>query len=172
VLDTVADILRQGFVGLYLDRVDAFEDFERDGNRYFDNRVNPETGRTYRQDMIRFVKAIATAARFQAKSGCLVIPQNGVQLLDDASYAAVADGLGVEDLFTNDDAEQSEEDCQYRLRFIRKFRQSGKPVFDIEYCSTRTLKNLVARRAAKVGLAALVTNRDLSILGTMVREGM
>jgi cysteinyl-tRNA synthetase, unknown class len=49
ILSWLGEIISQGFDGVYLDTVDSFEFFEYDPKRedWIDNRLNPETGRTY-----------------------------------------------------------------------------------------------------------------------------
>ena len=73
-----------GFDGIYLDRVDVYQEFEQE---------NPAAG----EQMIAFVKAIAAHARSR-KPGFLVVPQNAEELLDEADYRAVIDGIAKEDL--------------------------------------------------------------------------
>ncbi len=47
--------------------------------------------------MIAFVTKLAAHARGR-KPGFLVVPQNGEELLTDAGYRAVIDGIGKEDI--------------------------------------------------------------------------
>jgi cysteinyl-tRNA synthetase, unknown class len=77
-------ILRAGFDGIYLDRVDVYQEFEQE---------NPAAG----EQMIAFVKAIAAHARSR-QPGFLVVPQNAEELLEEADYRAVIDGIAKEDL--------------------------------------------------------------------------
>ena len=60
MLQGVDDAVKQGFDGIYLDVVDAFEFFEYDPAKkdWIDNRTNPETKRTYREDMIAWVSQL------------------------------------------------------------------------------------------------------------------
>ena len=73
-------IVKAGFDGVYLDRVDAYVDMAMEK-------------RNARGLMIAFVKALAERAR-ALKPGFLIVPQNAEALLTDASYRAVIDGLG------------------------------------------------------------------------------
>src|SRR5207244_1133415 len=77
-------ILDAGFDGVYLDKIDEYEDMR--GER-------PDS----RALMIDLVKAIADRARAR-RPGFFIVPQNGEALLTDASYRTVIDGLGKEDL--------------------------------------------------------------------------
>ena len=63
ILANVDEIMAAGFDGVYLDIVDGFETFEQAGKNFIDNRINPETGQSYRRDMVDWVKAVAARAR-------------------------------------------------------------------------------------------------------------
>jgi cysteinyl-tRNA synthetase len=70
-------IIAQGFDGVYLDVIDAFEYWGPDGNN-----ERPSAA----QDMVDFVKVLASYARAQ-RPGFLVFPQNGSELsVVDSSY--------------------------------------------------------------------------------------
>jgi cysteinyl-tRNA synthetase len=85
MLTAIDDAMARGFDGVYLDIVDGFETFERNGTEYIDDRLNPDTMQSYRRDMVDWVKEIA--ARVRAKmSSALVVPQNGSQLLAHADF--------------------------------------------------------------------------------------
>lgn len=75
ILCELQRIVAQGFDGVLLDIVDGFEYFENQDGEIVDHRKNPETGNTYRQDMIQWVGKIATAARtgkYRSANGCAV----------------------------------------------------------------------------------------------------
>src|SRR5262245_15278930 len=76
-------IVRAGFDGVYLDKVDEYEQVAD----------NPDA----RAQMIALVKALAERAR-ALRPGFLVVPQNAEELLAEADYRAVIDGIGKEDL--------------------------------------------------------------------------
>jgi len=165
LLRYVDEIVAQGFDGVYLDIVDAFETFEQDGKRWIDNRPNPETSSTYRKDMVRWVLRIAARAR--AKSpGFLVIPQNGSQLLAVPEYLQAVDAVGVEDLFTDGNRKQKAEDTNYRLGSLQKAVAAGKPVLVIEYGKSEKAKNISRSGASNSGLVLLLTDRQLKTLGS------
>jgi cysteinyl-tRNA synthetase len=79
-------IIRTGFDGAYLDKVDEYEEKSI-------ARSNPNA----RADMIDFVGALAAHARGR-EPGFLIVPQNGEELLEDRSYRASIDAAGKEDL--------------------------------------------------------------------------
>jgi cysteinyl-tRNA synthetase, unknown class len=92
----VQDIVASEFDGVYLDIVDAFEYFEAQArsDSTEEHPTNPSTGRSYRADMKRWIKTVATRARTM-RPGFLVVPQNGAQLLDDKKYIELSDGTFV-----------------------------------------------------------------------------
>ena len=117
ILADVDKIKDASFDGVYLDIVDGFETFERDGDNFIDDRVNPETKQTYRRDMVDWVKNIAACVR-EKNPAALVIPQNGTQLFAHPDFLSVASASGVEDLFTNGDKLQKSAETNYRLQTL------------------------------------------------------
>jgi len=166
VLKHLDEILAQGFDGVYLDLVDAFEYFEHDEkrDRWLDHRPNPITGKTYREDMIVWVTKIAKHAR-TAHPGFFIIPQNGQQLLADDSFIEVIDAVGVEDLFTNGNRIQKPKATAYRNEFLQAATAAKKPVFAIEYCRTDATQKHAVEGAKSEGYRLLITDRNLKTLG-------
>jgi cysteinyl-tRNA synthetase len=162
----VEDAMRQGFDGIYLDVVDAFESYEYDPKQkdWIDGRANSETGSTYRKDMHDWVSRIAAHARRQ-KAGALVIPQNGSQLLVHPEYVAAIDGIGVEDLFTDGDRAQPAKQVGYVLGYLSRLARAGKPVLVIEYGTKPKARRRSFDGARENGFALLVTDRELKTLG-------
>lgn len=165
ILADVDRIMAQGFDGLYLDIVDGFETFERDGKNFVDDRKNPETQQSYRRDMVDWVKAIAARAR-SAHPTALVVPQNGTQLLAHVDFLGAVDAVGVEDLFSEGDKRQSAEHTSYVLELLKPMRSARKPVLDIEYADRKDRRDQVKAQAATNGLILLLTDRELKTLGT------
>ncbi len=160
-------VIRAGFDGAYLDIVDAFEYFEYDPQRreWIDYRRNPETGNTYRTDMVIWVRRFAAHARRQ-KPRFLIVPQNGVQLLGSASYRRAVSAIGVEDLFTDGNRLQSRAQMAFALRYLRPFsRRTRKPVWVIEYGTRRNALRRSLQGARRYGFRLLLTRRDLDRLG-------
>jgi len=123
-------ILDQGFDGVYLDVIDAFEFWGADGNN-----ERP----TAAQDMVDFVNAIATYARVtRGQPGFQVFPQNGAQLATvDPSYVATVTGIGAEDTWTNGNHAQSVYQSEHVTAWLDLFRDAGRTVLVIDY-PTRT----------------------------------
>lgn len=158
ILARLDELLQAGFDGMYLDIVDGFEFFERGQ----EGRHNPETGRSYRADMMAWVQRLAQYAR-QRKPGFLVIPQNGEDLLVDAGYRASIDGIGIEDLFTDGDKQQPKNHSADNLALLRLLQP--KPVLLTEYPTQPKLQQQVRQRASQAGLIWLITDRELKTLG-------
>jgi len=162
----VDQIIEQGFDGVYMDIVDAFEFYEYDAEKddWIDNRPNPQTGNTYRKDMVHWVGRIAEHARKQ-KSTFLLVPQNGSQLLSEKGYVKVINGIGIEDLFTNGNKIKKAKQFEYRLRNLAPIRKAGKPVLVIEYPRKQQVRTTANDKARKHGLILLMTDRPLKTLG-------
>lgn len=115
-------IIAAGFDGVYLDRVDIFETYEKE---------RPQA----RKEMIEHVAELAAAAR-RIKPGFLVIPQNAETLLDDPDYRVVIDGLGKESLLhggTETGKRNPDADIRWSAGLLRHLQDDGKPVFVVEY---------------------------------------
>lgn len=164
ILDALGRITAAGFDGVYLDIVDAFELFEYDKGNWRDHRSNPETGRTYREDMVAWVQKIAKAAR-EVRPDFRVVPQNGVQLLADPAFARTVSAAGVESLFTDGRMAIKPDDTTFRKGFLLPFLKSGKPVFVIEYPARRDLAEISRAACRRNGFSLLLTGHNLDRLG-------
>lgn len=117
-------IIAAGFDGVYLDRVDMFNDYPLIA-----------TERRGAQDMITLVDELGQTAR-SVKPGFLVLPNNGMELLESRQFRRAIDGLGMEELLyshagtgvRNDQAHIKE-----TLGYLRKLQWDYKPVFTLEY---------------------------------------
>lgn len=172
ILAALDRILKAGFDGIYLDIVDAFEGFEYDpaGHEWRDNLANPETGRSYREDMTAWVGRLAGHARSKVP-GFWIVPQNATQLLEKPSYSAMISAVGVEDLFTDDNRIQSTKESRERCAFLEPFLSTGKPVFVIEYASREKPLQHAIREARAKKFSLLVTDRELRRLGRAFPPG-
>ncbi|MES2594010.1 MAG: MJ1477/TM1410 family putative glycoside hydrolase [Verrucomicrobiota bacterium] len=166
MLAAVDQIVTQGFDGIYLDIVDAFEFYEYDETKkdWLDDRPNPETSRTYRQDMITWVSIIAQRAR-DKHPGFLVIPQNASQLLEHADYRDLISAIGVEDLFVAGKKIRAEKQSRYVVRFLQKLQAAGKAVLVIDYPKSPEIHLAAFESAARHGFTLLLTDRELTTLG-------
>jgi len=162
MLDELDRIVGMGFDGVFLDIVDGFEYFEE--KAHGKTAVNPATGKTYRQDMVRWVLRLAGHAR-KKRADFRIFLQNGEALLADRALLRAVDGLSVEDLFSNGKHLQSQKEIRARVRYIRLAQEAGKTCFAVEYLPSGGKKQ-VRELAARFRLDLLVTDRDLKTAGT------
>ena len=161
VFSYLETIVNQGFDGVYLDIVDGYEFFEKGK----DNCVNPETKRSYRQDMKLFVTEIVQFAK-QRSARFIVIQQNAQALFEDSDYMARLDGIGAEDVFTNGKRPQKEREINETIGYLKKAQAKGLIVVLVDYPKDADLQQLVHNNAMKNGLDVLITNRGLTKLGS------
>lgn len=166
ILQYLKTIQKQGFDGIYMDIIDAYEYFEYEpkSNRWLDHRKNPETGNSYRQDMINWVQKIAGYTR-KKDPGFLLIPQNGTGLLENENFRKMIDAIGVEDLFTSGDNKQSKEHVDYNLKFLAHMKKEGKPVLLVEYGVREEIRKHSIHKAKQQGFPLLLTDRPLATIG-------
>ena len=166
VLKYLDIIQNQGFDGIYLDIVDGFEFFEKDpdSDTFHDNKTNPETGNSYRRDMIQWVSRLASIAR-QKKPGFLIVPQNGFQLLEHPEYRKVISGIGIEDLYTDGHQLQSQDSIRYKMHFLSQATADDIPVFVIDYSGDFLQQARSIQKARKLPASILFTDRPLTTLG-------
>lgn len=115
-------IIAAGFDGVYLDRVDAYYEFENE-------RHDPAA------DMTAFVARIATEARARVP-GFLVVPQNAEELLTHPAYVATIDAIAKEDLLygsATDGEANSPAQVAHSVAWLSYARRGDRPVFVIEY---------------------------------------
>ncbi len=127
-------IIAQGFMGIYLDKVDEFE--------YWSDSTNPD-GLVWSEDstalwMSRFIRQIANYVRSKAGADFYIIPQNGEKILEyDPDLINIISAWGVEDMFYNGTEAWTDDDWQYildeRIPNIRKAQNASKPIFSVDY---------------------------------------
>lgn len=168
VFGQLDSLIAQGFDGAWLDIVDAFEGFEQNGKEYIDNRKNPATGNSYREDMIAFVIKLANHSKKQ-NAHFMIIPQNGIQLLSSKRYVSTIDALALEDVFTDGKRIQPTKHTEYIMSLATPIMATGKPVFVTEYAKNATAVDALKAAAAKhPKLTILLTDRPLKTDGKMV----
>lgn len=166
ILREVDRLIDQGFDGLYLDKVDIYEEFEYDpeSKDWIDHRKNPQTGRTYRMEMIDWVARIAARAR-RSNGKALIVPQNAAPLLGVPEYRRRISGIGIEDLFTDGERRRPEKEVRHREESLRPLTTAGKPVLCIDYATRPRMRRAVAEQAARRNYCLLITDRALSGIG-------
>jgi cysteinyl-tRNA synthetase, unknown class len=145
-------IIEAGFDGVYLDRIDAYE------KAY---AARPSA----RADMIAFVTAISRYAKVR-RPGFLIVPQNGEELLTDAGYRRVIDGVGKEDLLfgeKGDGVPNAPDDSRHATALLDRVRAEGRPVFVVEYLSDSARQLAAARSLRELGFVPLFAERGLKL---------
>jgi cysteinyl-tRNA synthetase len=182
-LDRIVD---QGFDGIYLDIVDAFEFFG----------PKQAGGENVKRDaaaaMVRLVLDLAHHARVvRGKPGFLIVPQNGSNAIDPEWYPpdtlgeddaatpeltaalwrdrlfATVDAIGVEDTFFYGKKDENNplKPQGYLLGVLAEWRQAGIPVLATEYVTkTKKIAKLHDQLAPVHDFVPLATRRDLDRL--------
>jgi cysteinyl-tRNA synthetase len=153
IFDYTDKIIAAGFDGVYLDKVDAFEDWSHKGLGHMDA-------------MVDFVASIAARVKAQ-RAGLLVVSQNGQELISNAKFRNAIDAFAREDLFYGEDEDggrNETESIRDSLKVLKRFAADGKPVFVVEYPRTDEQARSVQREISEQGFIALVARRDLDTL--------
>jgi cysteinyl-tRNA synthetase len=143
-------IIAAGFDGVYLDRVDMWENTKD---------LAPDS----KAAMIRFVIDLATTAR-TLKPGFIVIPQNGEDLLEDRRYRTTVDAIAKEELLfsksiTGDRNPPAE--IEDALRRLQPMRWQWIPVFPVEYLLQSDAIASARREEQHLGLVPVFPTRAL-----------
>ncbi len=143
-------IIDAGFDGVFLDRVDIYQNFQKE---------RPQS----RDEMIAFVTELAATAR-KLKPGFIVIAQNADELLREKRYRNVIDGLGREDLLhgaygTNKRNPAAE--IALAKQNLRYLLGDWKPVFAVEYLSEPALIERAGQELKSLGIVPTFAHRSL-----------
>ncbi len=146
-------IMAAGFDGIYLDKIDSNDDWQKRG------RAGAE------REMVDFVKRLSSYARAR-RPGFLVVPQNGDELLLHADYLATIDAIAKEDLLFGGDGRKDgepnpEQEIAASARRLRLARRAGKPVLAVDYIKDRTQIRTAARRYREWGFVPFFASREL-----------
>ena len=158
MLNRVTEAVEKGYSGIYLDIVDGYQ---------IDEVQAAYAGRDIRQEMVDFVTRLSQHAK-SLDPDMKVIPQNAVELLaasEDASgtpnsdYLAAIDGIGVEDLWYNDNS--SANWTQGDLEYVANATDAGKFVLATSYPTQPAKQGAFIDAAVSEGFIPFVANRDL-----------
>ena len=148
VKSRVKAALDAGYDGVYLDRVDTYENVKAPGGS--------------RKEMVKFVREIAQSARSK-KSDAAVVVQNAEELLDDKGYVDAIDAVGKEDLYhgiRHDGERNNEGAIKASVNLLKKAKAQGKGVYVVEYLNGDTAKR-VKQQARRDGFVASSGERSL-----------
>lgn len=118
----LAKIIRAGFDGVYLDRVDAYAEWAADND-------------DARKTMIEFVTKLSRSAKSKNKE-FLIFVQNAEELLLDQSYVTHLDGIAKEDMLFGaaDRSKPNSKSLQaFHIKHLKIARRNNKPVLVVEY---------------------------------------
>ena len=149
VRERVRQIMAAGFDGLYLDRIDTWENVKAPGGS--------------RAAMIQLVIEVANQAR-SLKGDAAIVVQNAEELLTSDAYVAAIDGLAKEDLFhgVNHDGRRNPAGMvSESLRLLQRLKARGKTIFVIEYLSGSTADS-VRSEIRRAGFVPYFSNRSLT----------
>lgn len=159
---TLDRILDQGFDGMYLDIVDAYDYWSRE------NPENPNAPHL----MVELLHDLAEYAQVtRGRPDFLVIPQNGEWLPEDAPgadrpvYYAAVDGIGAEDAFYYGEADENNPyNPRPGLEMLDTMVDSGKVVLSVEYLTDPGPVDQYYSLALARGFVPLATVRELDQL--------
>jgi cysteinyl-tRNA synthetase len=148
VFEYTDKIIAAGFDGVYLDKVDAYEEM---GGK---------------AEMIEFVARISTRAKAQ-RAGFLVISQNGDDLIGNERFHKAIDGFAREDLFYGEDSDgvrNSADSIQRSIKRLKLITAEGKPVFVVEYPRDDAQAATAMHEIVRHGFVGLLARRSLDSL--------
>jgi cysteinyl-tRNA synthetase, unknown class len=143
-------IIRAGFDGVYLDRVDVYGEWAK---------ANPKA----EADMVKFIERLSAYAR-RLNPEFMIIIQNGEELVRHAAVRKAIDGVAKESLFyglEGPDVPNPEPEIGFSLGHLRTARKAGAMVLLVEYAKSEGARADITKRAAAEGLPLLLTHRDL-----------
>lgn len=143
-------IMAAGFDGVYLDRVDIYETFEKD---------RPQA----RDEMVAYVEELAHTA-WKRKPGFYIVPQNAEALLVNERYRSAVDGIAKESLLNGLSAtakRNTDAEIEWSASLLEKLRQEGKPVFIVEYLLDSGHISATSREARLYGFVPTFQTRAL-----------
>jgi cysteinyl-tRNA synthetase, unknown class len=145
IFEYTEKILAAGFDGVYLDKVDEFD----------------ELG--HHAEMVEFVGRIAGRAKSQ-RPDFLIVSQNGDALIADPKFRQAIDAFAREDLLYGEtvDGERNDADSiRDSIQQLKSLTAEGKPVFVVEYPRDDDQAQTARREIAGQNFIGLVARRAL-----------
>jgi cysteinyl-tRNA synthetase len=149
VASRVRSFMAQGYDGLYLDRVDTYENVQAPGGS--------------RNAMIAFVREVASQAR-SIKGDAAILVQNAEELLTSDSYVAAIDGIAKEDLVhgvNHDGGRNPGGMVKASVGLLQRAKAKGKTIFVVEYLTGGTASG-VADEIRRLGFVPNFAGRSLN----------
>ena len=146
-------IMNAGFDGVYLDRVDAYQDVE-------DTEPGAEDA------MTGFVQRLADHAH-RKNPDFLIIMQNAEELAKSKSLLSRLDGIAKEDLLygvANSEAANPEQMVLDTVNNLRKSKRAGLKVLVLEYVTATEAIAATQRLSQREGFLLHITDRMLGVM--------
>lgn len=143
-------IIDQGFDGVYLDIIDAYE--------YWSSAAggNERTRAQARSDMLAFVSELRAYARgTRGRPDFLIFPQNGSDIIYDQNeamdalgqtYLDVCDGIGQEDTWYMEKTPQPEMEIAWLTTILDIYKTQGKLVLSVDYVWDAAIPDTTANK--------------------------
>ncbi|MBT9560266.1 MAG: endo alpha-1,4 polygalactosaminidase [Myxococcales bacterium] len=141
------DVSARGFDGVYLDRVDVFEEWGPKGKGYKHQGKNAPA-------MSHFILSLVNRARTR-RPDFLVVPQNAPTLAP--SLAPVVNAWAVEDAFFMGNRPQPKAYSRWLISALEPIRERRLPILSVDYMTKKALVSryrALAERAKFIPLAA------------------
>ena len=150
-------IIDAGYDGVYLDRVDVFENWANE-------RPTAEA------EMVAFVREISAYAKAR-RPGFLVVPQNAEDLLRLPEYRKAIDAVAKESLLfglEGDEKRNSEADVMSVVALLTEAQSDHIPVLVVEYLAEPEKRFEALQRLSELGFLPLFAGRQLNAIPEVV----
>jgi cysteinyl-tRNA synthetase len=145
IFEYIDKIISAGFDGVYLDKVDQFEDLG------------------HKDEMVAFVERISQRAKSQ-RPELLVVSQNGDALIPDPKFRRAIDAFAREDLLYGENSDGARNDADSIRESVGRLKMlaaEGKPVFVVEYPRSDDQAQKAAREIGEHNFIGLMAKRAL-----------
>ena len=157
-LSPLYKLIDLGFDGVYLDRVDVYEEVGK-------QCPNAE------ERMVDFVVKLAAHAR-KRNPYFMVVLQNAEDLLKHPRMVKALDAVAKESLFhgwgggdgSNSKATSSAADITWSTTRLNIAKKAGRPVFVVDYCADRTRADLSVKSIRAQGYVPYIAKKSLNTL--------
>src|SRR5262249_44377638 len=149
--------MAQGFDGIYIDRADAFLDWQK---------LYPAA----RAEMAAFVARLADYAR-ERNPQFLIVMQNAEELIEDARVLDAIDGIAKEDLLygvRRAEEANKPEDVTWSVELLQTARRAGRRVLVVEYLKNPEKIVAAGKRILDEGFLPYFAPRKLNCLNPPV----
>lgn len=143
-------IIDQGFDGVYLDIIDAYEYWSSPAGG------NERTRTQARTDMVNFLKELRDYTSVnRGKVDFLIFPQNGADIIYDENeaidslgqqYLNICDGIGQEDTWYMGTTPQSQESYEWLTSILDIYKNHDKLVLSVDYVWDASIPDSTANR--------------------------